>query len=63
MGVAFENASWPAVADTRCTALPEYDNRRQKNAHFTRSPRNRITSSPKSTSASSPGWWVWETNT
>lgn len=47
----------------RCTALPENDSRSENNKQVTGSPRRLITTSPKSTSASSPGQCVCGRNT
>ncbi|MBB4942257.1 ribonuclease BN (tRNA processing enzyme) [Streptosporangium album] len=53
---------WPAVASTRWTALPAYDIRHESRKHFTCSPATRTATSPKSTSASTPGRCGWGTN-
>jgi hypothetical protein len=53
----------PPEAKIRCTTLPENDSRSENNMQLTGSPRSLITTSPKSTSASSPGWCVWGRNT
>ncbi len=51
------------MANARCTALPENDNRKVNRNTFVVTPAKMIHKSAKSTSASAPGSWVCGTNT